>query len=75
MVVWTDDQIRILIDERKNRNIEFHDYGRERIGFWDSVATKINRELKTSFNGYQCKEKFIHLVRDYNVIYLLILYN
>ncbi|CAG8825277.1 19201_t:CDS:2, partial [Gigaspora rosea] len=35
--------------------------------FWDSIATRINQEHNTSFNGYQCKEKFINLVRDYNV--------
>ena len=67
MVDWTDTQIRILIDERRNRNEEYHNFGRNRIGFWDSIATGINREHNTSFNGHQCKEKFMNLVRDYNV--------
>ena len=67
MVEWTDTQIRILIDERRNRNEEYHNFGRNRIGFWDSITTIINQEHNTSFNGHQCKEKFMNLVRDYNV--------
>ncbi|CAG8718303.1 627_t:CDS:2 [Ambispora leptoticha] len=66
MVEWTDTQIRILIDERRNRNEEYHNFGRNRIGFWNSIATRINQEHNTSFNGHQCKEKFSNLVRDYN---------
>ncbi|CAG8540622.1 3484_t:CDS:2 [Ambispora leptoticha] len=66
MVEWTDAQIRILIDERRNRNEEYHNLGRNQTEFWASVATKINRDHNTSFNGYQCKEKFMNLVRDYN---------
>ncbi|KAF0473304.1 hypothetical protein F8M41_024897 [Gigaspora margarita] len=68
MVEWTDSQIRILIDERRNRNDEYHNFGRNRIRFWDSIATRINQEHNTSFNGYQCKEKFMNLVRDYNLM-------
>ncbi|CAG8611661.1 10578_t:CDS:2 [Diversispora eburnea] len=66
MVEWTDAQIRILIDERRDRNGEYHNFGKNRIKFWDSIATRINQELNTSFNGHQCKEKFMNLVRDYN---------
>ncbi|CAG8804743.1 25733_t:CDS:2, partial [Gigaspora rosea] len=68
MVEWTDSQIRILIDEHRNRNNEYHDFGRNRIRFWDSIVTRINQKHNTSFNGYQCKEKFINLVRDYNLM-------
>ncbi|RIB08436.1 hypothetical protein C2G38_2252023 [Gigaspora rosea] len=68
MVEWTDSQIRILIDECRNRNDEYHNFGRNQIGFWDSIATRINQEHNTGFNGYQCKEKFMNLVRDYNGI-------
>ncbi|CAJ0760093.1 15255_t:CDS:2 [Entrophospora sp. SA101] len=50
MVEWTDTQIRILIDERRNRNEEYHNFGRNRIRFWDSIATRINQEHNTSFN-------------------------
>ncbi|CAG8468979.1 7837_t:CDS:2 [Acaulospora morrowiae] len=66
MVEWTDAQIRMLIDERRNRNDEYHNLGSNRIGFWNSIATRINQVHRTSFNGYQCKEKFMNLVRDYN---------
>ncbi|KAF0518002.1 hypothetical protein F8M41_016845 [Gigaspora margarita] len=66
MVEWTDSQIHILIDERRNKNDEYHNFGRNRIRLWDSIATRINQEHNTSFNGYQCKEKFMNLVRDYN---------
>ena len=67
MVEWTDAQIRTLIDERRNRNEEYHNLGRNRNGFWNTIATKINQEHNTSFNGYHCKEKFLNLVRSYNV--------
>ncbi|CAB4474561.1 unnamed protein product [Rhizophagus irregularis] len=32
----------------------------------NSIATKINDQHGTNFNGYQCKEKFANLIRDYN---------
>lgn len=68
MVDWTDAQTRILIDERRNRNEEYHNLGRNRDVFWGSVATRINNEVHGSnFLGHHCKEKFRNLVRDYNV--------
>ncbi|CAG8452858.1 10228_t:CDS:2 [Ambispora gerdemannii] len=51
MVEWTDAQIRILIDERRNRNEEYHNLGRNRTEFWASIAIRINRDHNTSFNG------------------------
>ena len=62
MAEWTNAQIRILIDERRNRNDDFHDLGRDRKSFWNSIAVNINRETGTAFNGYQCKEKFSNLI-------------
>ncbi|CAG8544425.1 11596_t:CDS:2 [Ambispora leptoticha] len=50
------------------RNDEYHNLGRNRIRFWDSIATRINQDHNTSFNGYKCKEKFMNLVRDYNLM-------
>ncbi len=68
MVEWTDAQTRILIDERRNRNEEYHNLGRNRDVFWGSVATRINNEVHSSnFLGHYCKEKFRNLVQDYNV--------
>ncbi|RGB27835.1 hypothetical protein C1646_673688 [Rhizophagus diaphanus] len=66
MAEWTDPEIRTLIDERRTRNDEFHNLGRNRERFWGSIASKINQENRSSFNGHQCKEKFSNLVRDYN---------
>nr|CAG8674466.1 5114_t:CDS:2 [Entrophospora candida] len=68
MADWSNAQIRILINERRNRNVEFHNLGRNRINFWESIAIKINEEHNTYFNGYQCKKKFDNLVRDYNLM-------
>ncbi|CAJ0844356.1 17965_t:CDS:2 [Entrophospora sp. SA101] len=66
MIDWTDAQTRILINERKNRNVEYHNLGRDRLPFWESIAIKINEEHNTHFDGYQCKKKFTNLIRDYN---------
>uniref|UniRef100_U9UB08 Myb/SANT-like DNA-binding domain-containing protein n=1 Tax=Rhizophagus irregularis (strain DAOM 181602 / DAOM 197198 / MUCL 43194) TaxID=747089 RepID=U9UB08_RHIID len=68
MAEWTDPQIRTLIDERRTRNDEFHNLGRNQKIFWNSIADKINQENGTSFNGHQCKEKFSNLVWDYNAM-------
>lgn len=67
MADWSDAQTRILIDERRNRNEEYHDLGRNRNIFWESIATRINEGQGTNFQGHHCKEKFRNLVRDYNV--------
>lgn len=65
---WTESQIRLLINQRKHRNQEYHRIvGRSRRGFWDSVARRINRSEGTNFNGDQCKRKFQNLVSTYYV--------
>lgn len=69
MVEWTDPEIRTLIDKCRTRNDEFYNLGSNRERFWGSIASKINQENGSSFNGYQCKEKFSNLVQDYNVSY------
>ncbi|CAB5198759.1 unnamed protein product [Rhizophagus irregularis] len=51
MAEWADTQIRTLIDERRTRNDEFHNLGRNRKIFWNSIADKINQENRTSLNG------------------------
>ncbi|KAF0529169.1 gag-pol fusion protein [Gigaspora margarita] len=49
------------------RNVEYHDItGISREGFWSSVANKINGQFNTTYTGYQCKEKFHSLIKDYN---------
>ena len=42
MADWSDAQTRILIDERRNRNEEYYDLGRNRNIFWESIVTRIN---------------------------------
>ena len=39
MAEWTDPLIRTLIDERRTRNDEFHDLGRNRERFWGTIAS------------------------------------
>ncbi|RGB24725.1 hypothetical protein C1646_772673 [Rhizophagus diaphanus] len=68
MAKWSDAQICTLIDERRTRNDEFHNLRRNQKIFWNSIANKINQENGTSFNGYQCKEKFSNLVWNYNAM-------
>ncbi|KAF0420611.1 hypothetical protein F8M41_006926 [Gigaspora margarita] len=63
-----DAQTRTLIEERRNRNIEYHNHGRNRNIFWNSIANRINQEHNTNFTGYHCKEKILNLVRSYNAI-------
>ena len=69
MTDWNDSQIRELINERRNRNIEYHGLakGRQKRAFWDDVARKINRQHNASFTGDQCHNKFLNLTRAYNV--------
>lgn len=67
-VTWNEQQIRLLINQRKNRNIEYHQTpGRSRVAFWDSVARRINRSAGSNFMGIQCRRKFENLVSSYNV--------
>ena len=38
---WHDPMMDMLIDERRRRNVQFHNtYGRSREDFWDSVARR-----------------------------------
>lgn len=70
--MWADDHVRFLIDERKNRNDEFHiNSGKSKVDFWNEVAAKINYRFKTLYTSKQCSEKFQNLVRDYRVSFLL----
>ncbi|CAG8576753.1 12258_t:CDS:2 [Acaulospora morrowiae] len=71
--MWTDDQLRLLINERKNKNTEYHDIpGSSRVDFWNSMANTINDRFGTSYTGHQCKNRFQNLVRDYNSMCLYI---
>jgi Myb/SANT-like DNA-binding domain len=60
---WNDLEERLLINERKNRNAEYHALknGQPKQAFWDNIAQKINHQRKTTFTGKQCHNKFLNL--------------
>ncbi|CAJ0755464.1 8230_t:CDS:2 [Entrophospora sp. SA101] len=65
--MWTNDQLRLLINERKSRNIEYHNiFGSSRVDFWNEIANKINEEFRTNYTDHQCKDKFRNLVNSHN---------
>ena len=65
---WNDPQERLLINERKSRNTEYHGLKRrQKSAFWDDIAQKINRQYGTDFSGKQCHNKFLNLTRAYYV--------
>jgi len=73
--MWTDDQVRMLIDERKANN-EYYpnlsDGGKST--FWEELVCKINIKYKTKFSGQQAREKFQGIIRSCKVnknIYLI----
>ncbi|CAB5382285.1 unnamed protein product [Rhizophagus irregularis] len=70
--MWTDRQLRVLINERKNENDNFHELSDNmKHNFWKGLASKIN-EFGTTYTGRQCKEKFNGLVRAYKKMQLYI---
>ncbi|CAB4445568.1 unnamed protein product [Rhizophagus irregularis] len=71
--MWTDRQLRVLINERKNENDNFHELSSNmKHNFWKGLASKINLEFGTTYTGRQCKEKFNGLVRAYKKMQLYI---
>lgn len=66
--MWNDIETKFLIEERRNRNIEYWSIaGCSKVSFWTSVAGKINANFRTIFTAEQCKEKFQNLVRENKV--------
>lgn len=66
--IWDERTIRLLIDQRKHRNQEYHQIvGKSRRKFWNSISRRINRSAETNFEGIQCKRKFQSLVSNYYV--------
>uniref|UniRef100_U9TLM0 Uncharacterized protein n=1 Tax=Rhizophagus irregularis (strain DAOM 181602 / DAOM 197198 / MUCL 43194) TaxID=747089 RepID=U9TLM0_RHIID len=50
--MWTDRQLRVLINERKNENDNFHELsGNMKHNFWKGLASKINLEFGTTYTG------------------------
>ena len=75
--MWTRSNIRLLIDQRKYRNDEYHfENGISKREFWRSVAQRINRVAGTNFNYRQCSRKWTDLIKAFNVneIFIITLY-
>ncbi|RHZ50847.1 hypothetical protein Glove_490g16 [Diversispora epigaea] len=67
--MWTDDQLRLLIDERRNRNAEYYDIsGSSRVNFWNTIANIINERFGGTYTGQQYNNRFKNLVRDHTLI-------
>jgi hypothetical protein len=68
-VEWSNDETRVLIDERKRRNHEYYYEipGRSRRRFWNEVAEEVNTQCSSNYSGKQCQSKFNCLVSDYHV--------
>src|SRR5579859_7825474 len=66
-VEWTDAQVCFFINERKERNFEFHSTSnKKKCLFWDDVARKINVN-SNCFTGEDCRKKFTNLTKAYKV--------
>ena len=66
--MWTEKQIELLIKERKENNVFYHDLiGNGKMNFWSGVAVTINLEFGMNYSGKQCSEKFQSLVCAYRV--------
>jgi hypothetical protein len=66
--IWTDEQLRVLIDNHKENNVIFYELAgnRKRI-FWKKVSIKINLQFGTSYTDTHYKKKFESLKRDCKV--------
>ena len=66
---WNDMEERLLINERRTRNVKYHTLknGRPKRAFWDCMAQRINNQYGTTFTGDQCHNKFLNLTRSYYV--------
>ncbi|PKB96290.1 hypothetical protein RhiirA5_434962 [Rhizophagus irregularis] len=64
--MWTDDEVRMLIDERKEGNDHYHSLGGGscKRAWWTSTAAKINQRYRTTYTGRQASEKFHGIVKD-----------
>ena len=66
--MWTDDQVRMLIDIRKAKNDYFHQLRLNmKSAFWKETANKINLCFETRYSGRQASNKFQDIVRDCRV--------
>ena len=55
---FSDVQLRILIDKRKQRNAEYHaTTNKKKYLFWNDIAEKINNQKNTI--GEKCHKKIL----------------
>ena len=68
-IEWFDAQLRFLIDERKQRNSEYHAIpNKKKRDFWKDIANKLNeRENTNYFTGEDCHKKFLSLTKAFYV--------
>ncbi|RIA83166.1 hypothetical protein C1645_834239 [Glomus cerebriforme] len=65
---WSDAQLRLLINERKQRNFEYHATpNKKKQDFCDDIASKLNEQENTNFFlGKDCQKKFLSLTKAFN---------
>ena len=52
---WSDAQLRLLINERKQRNAEYHATpNKKKQYFWHDIANKLNKQENTNFSSVKC---------------------
>src|ERR1043166_2776142 len=74
--MWTEEQLRMIIDERKNNNEYYHILHEERkMIWWEQVSLKINLRFGTVYIAVQVKEKFQGVVQDVCVMLKFILHH
>jgi hypothetical protein len=70
---WGDNEVKLLINERRNRNEEYwFMLRRSKLPFWKDVAEKIKEEFNTDVTAVQCQAKFKGIVKDCKVSKILI---
>ena len=61
---FSDAQLRVLIDERKNRNAEYHSTtNKKKYLFWNEIAEKLNVQERTNY----FYKKFLSLTKAFYV--------
>ena len=66
---FSDAQLRVLIDERKNRNAEYYSTtNKKKYLFWNEIAENLNVQKNTNyFTGNECHKKFLSLTKAFYV--------
>jgi hypothetical protein len=66
--MWTEEQLRMVIDERKEANTYYHTlHEGSRMIWWEELSAKVNLRFGTFYTAAHVKEKFQGIVRDVRV--------